>query len=162
METYRPLPFSFMDTTITKANLLQQEHTALAAEITDAVRANLPREKAVASQQMAKTQEEVKQGLAPTSGDGRGQALLSVPPVIYHRWQLEYPGCWQDEQFVAEFAFDNPQCCLPGYKPRAKRRFFDMKHSNLKLKNVGGDLYWERKHKVQQAVQVIVSSLGER
>lgn len=143
----------FMETNITPSTLLKQEHTALAAEITDIVKANLPREKSIAARQMQQTASEVKQGLAPTSGDGRGQALLSVPPIIYMRWQQEYPGCWNDEQFCAEFAYDNPQCCLPGYKPRAKRRFFDMKHGNLKLNNVGGDLYWDRKFKVLAAVQ---------
>lgn len=141
-----------MDTTITKANLLQQEHSALAAEITDTVKANLPREKAIAAQQMAQTQEEVKQGLAPTSGDGRGQAVASIPPIVYLRWQQEYPGCWRDKGFIEEFLFDNPQCALPGYRPRAKRLFFDMKHGNRKMSNPGGDLYHERKFKVMSAI----------
>jgi len=139
---------------ITKENLLvNNEHSALAAEITDFVKANLPREKAVAEQQMAQTAAEVKQGLAPTSGDGRGQAVASIPPILYIRWQQEYPGCWKDKGFIEEFLFDNPQCRLPGYKPRAKRMYFDMKHGNLKQGNRGGDLYHERKLKVLQSIE---------
>jgi|SRR6478752_877450 len=136
----------------TTDTLLSQSSTSLAAEITDLVKANLPREKAIAEKQMFQTQEDVKQGLAPTSGDGRGQAIASIPPILYLRWQMEYPGCWKDKGFMEEFLFDNPQCCLPGYKPRAKRMYFNMKHGNLKIGNPGGDLYHERKAKVMQAI----------
>jgi len=138
--------------------LLGVEHSAIAAEITDEVRANLPREKAIAAQQMMATAQNVADGLAPTSGDGRGQAMASIPPIIYMRWQQEYPGCWNDKGFMEEFLFDNPQCRLPGYKPRAKRLFFDMKHHNPKMNNPGGDLYHERKHKVMQAVRAAESA----
>lgn len=136
-----------------KEALLNQESSSLAAEVTDMVKANLPREKAIATRQMQQTVEDVKQGLAPTSGDGRGQAVASIPPIIYLRWQMEYPGCWQDKGFVEEFLFDNPQCALPGYKPRPKRMTFDMRRGNLKIGNPGGDLYLERKAKVMQAIQ---------
>lgn len=138
---------------VTKTTLLQQEHSALAAEITDAVRANLPREKAIASMQMAQTAKEISEGIVPTAGEGRGEPMLSVPPIIHIRWQQEYPGCWHDPQFCAEFGFDNPQCCLPGFKPMAKRMFFDMKHNNMKINNFGGDLYVERRAKVNRAIQ---------
>ena len=136
------------------------EHTALAAEITDAVKANLPREKAVASQQMAQTAKEAQAGLGPTSGDGRGQAMASIPPIVYMRWQLEYPGCWKDKQFLEEFLFDNPQCQLPGYRPRAKRLHFQMKHENLKLNNFGGDLYHEKKAKVAREIAAQASAFS--
>jgi len=132
--------------------LVGVEKTQLAAELTDAVNANLPREKAIASQQMAQTAKEVKEGLSPTSGDGRGQAAASIPPIIWLRWNLEYPGCWQDQAFVDEFLFDNPQCRLPGYTPRPKRLFFHMKHRNMKIGRPGADLYHERKAKVAQAI----------
>lgn len=141
----------------TKDAVLATEHTQLAAEITDEVKANLPQEKALAAQQMAQTAKEVKDGHAPTSGDGRGQAMASIPPIIYMRWQLEYPGCWGDKSFVEEFLFDNPQCQLPGYKPRAKRQFFNMKHGNMKLNNFGGDLYLERRAKVKAAIAAQIS-----
>jgi len=141
-----------------KEAVLNTEHTALAAEITDEVNAHLPQEKAIAAQQMAQTAKEVKEGGAPTSGDGRGQALLSVPPIVYMRWQQEYPGCWQDSEFCAEFGFDNPQCCLPGFKPRAKRQHFNMKHGNIKLNNFGGDLYLEKRAKVKAAIEAIIGN----
>jgi hypothetical protein len=136
-----------------KETILAQESTALAAEITDIVRGNLPQEKAMAAKQMAQTAAEVKEGLAPTSGDGRGQAMASIPPIVYLRWQQEYPGCWQDKGFVEEFLFDNPQCALPGYRPRAKRLFFDMKHGNRKIANTGGDIYLEKRAQVNAAIQ---------
>lgn len=136
-----------------KENILSQSSTSLAAEITDLVKANLPNEKAIAAKQMAQTAKEVKEGLAPTSGDGRGQAIGSIPPIVYLRWQQEYPGCWKDRGFLEEFLFDNPQCALPGYRPRAKRMFFDMKHGNRKISNPGGDLYLERRAKVNAAIQ---------
>lgn len=128
------------------------EHTELAAEITDEVKANLPKEKAIAVQQMAQTAKEVQEGHAPTSGDGRGQAMASIPPIVYMRWQQEYPGCWKDKGFLEEFLFDNPQCQLPGYKPRAKRQYFNMKHGNIKLNNFGGDIYHEKKAKVARDI----------
>lgn len=137
---------------VTKENVLHTEHTALAAEITDTVKAQLPQEKASAAAQMAQTAKEVKEGHAPTSGDGRGQAIASIPPIVYMRWQQEYPGCWKDKGFVEEFLFDNPQCALPGYKPRAKRLYFNMKHGNAKLGNPGGDFYHEKKIRVNAAI----------
>ncbi len=143
---------------ITKAELLANtEQTALAAEITDSVNANLPREKSIAEQQMAQTAKEVREGNAPTSGDGRGQAMASIPPIVYMRWQQEYPGCWKDKGFVEEFLFDNPQCQLPGYKPRPKRMYFNMRHGNLKLGNPGGDTYHEKKRLVNAAIQQALS-----
>jgi hypothetical protein len=142
-----------MQENITASNLLAQEHSALAAEITDIVNDNLPREKAIAAQQILKTAKEIQSGLAPTSGDGRGQAAGSIPMIVYLRWQLEYPGCWQDKSFVTEFLYDNPGLVFPGYKPKPKRQFLNMRHGNIKLNNFGGDLYLERRAKVQQAIQ---------
>jgi len=145
--------FIFMSEIVTKDNVLATtEHTELAAEITDSVNAQLPQEKARVAQQMAQTAKEVSEGIVPTSGDGRGQAMASIPPLVYIRWMQEYPGCWRDKGFLEEFLFDNPQCRLPGYKPRAKRLFFDMKHGNRKLNNFGGDLYLEKRAKVNAAI----------
>lgn len=141
-----------MSEEITKTTLLEREHTEVAATITDVVKANLPREKAIAERQMAQTAKEVKEGLAPSAGDGRGQPLLSIPPIVYMRWQQAYPGCWKDEQFCAEFAFDNPQCCLPGYNPRPRRLFFQMKYGNMKLNNYGGDFYHENRARINAEI----------
>ena len=143
-----------------KALLLETEHTALAAEITDEVKAQLPQEKANAAQQMAQTAKDVREGHAPTSGDGRGQAMASIPPIVYMRWQLEYPGCWQDKGFLEEFLFDNPECQLPGYKPRAKRMWFQIKNGNTKLRNYGGDIYHEKKFKVLRAIKEQVGAFN--
>ncbi len=76
----------------------------------------------------------------------------SIPMIIFKRWNEEYPGCWHDTQFKEEFLYDNPRCQIPGYKPRPKRLHFDMKHKNLKLNNFGGDLYLERRAKVNEAI----------
>lgn len=142
-----------MSEIITKDNVLSTvEHSALAAEITDEVKAQLPKEKARVERQMRQTAKEVAAGIVPTSGEGRGQAVASIPPLVYMRWQQEYPGCWRDKGFVEEFLFDNPQCRLPGYKPRPKRMFFHMKNGSAKIGNPGGDLYHERKAKVAQAI----------
>jgi len=141
-----------MSEIITKHNVLDQEHSALAAEITDVVRDNLPNEKEIVARQMAQTAKEIKAGLQPTSGDGRGQAVASIPPLVYMRWQQEYPGCWKDQGFVEEFLWDNPQCRCEGYKPRPKRMYFNMKHGNLKAGNPGGDVYHEKKFRVNAAI----------
>jgi len=77
----------------TKEAILSTEHTALAAEITDLVKANLPREKAIAAQQMAQTEKEIQSGLAPgTTEQGLGQPMGSIPPIIYYRWNQERGG----------------------------------------------------------------------
>ena len=129
------------------------EQTALAAEITDEVRAQLPEEKARAEREMDATAREVLDGLAPSAFEGGGQPIGSIPRIVYFRWQQEYPGCWQDDQFKSEFLFDNPRCCIPGYKPRAKRLFFDMKNRNMKLNYTGGDIYVNKKAKVNELIR---------
>lgn len=141
-----------MSELITKESVLNTEHTQLAAELTDWTRAQLPSEKSRAEREMEQTAKDVADGLAPTSGEGRGQAMLSVPLIVHTRWQQEYPGCWQDKQFCEEFAFDNPRCCLPGFKPRAKKLYFDMKHGNRKLNNPGGDIYHDKRAKVNALI----------
>lgn len=137
-------PFHFMSIEAFK----DQAHTA--AEITDEVNAQLPEEKARALREMAATAKDVAAGNVPTSGDGRGQAICSVPPVIYMRWQQEYPGCWKDKSFVDEFLFDNPECQLPGYKPKAKAIHFNMSQSAQI--NHGANVYREKKAKVMASI----------
>lgn len=143
----------------TKDAVLATEHTQLAAEITDEVRANLPQEKALAAQQMAQTAKEIKSGLAPgTTEQGLGQPMGSIPPIIFHRWNLAYPGCWSDKQFKDEFFHDNPDLRYPGYKPRPKRLFFDMKYGNMKLNNYGGDFYVENKARIKAEIASAIQS----
>lgn len=134
---------------------IQNEHAEFmadraktAAEITDAVNANLPAEKARAEKEMAQTAKEVRElGLESDSVDGRGQAAASIPAIIYHRWNQLYPGCWRDKQFVDEFLSDNPQCQLPGYKPKAKPIRFSMRVPKI---NYGGDIYHQNKQRVAE------------
>lgn len=141
-----------IEQTVTKENVLNQEHTALAAEITDMVNDHLPEEKARAERELDLTAQGIANGHAPSAFDGAGQPMGSVPSIIYMRWAQEYPGCWSDSSFKEEFLFDNPRCQIPGYKPRAKRLYFDMKHGNRKLNNFGGDLYLERRAKVNALI----------
>ena len=114
-----------------------------AREITDEVNAMLPAEKRKAEAQMRRTAEEMKrEDLRPTKGDGRGQPVASIPPTIYLRWLQLYPGCWQDRDFVNEFLADNPQCLIPGYKPKAKTIYFDMAG---KGRSKGAQIYHQNK-----------------
>ena len=125
----------------------------LAAEIYDSVNSQLPSEKARAARELAQTAKEIKDGTnLPTKGDGRGQPIASIPPIIYMRWEQEYPGCWRDKQFVQEFLADNPQCQLPGYKAPAKPIRFSLRTPKM---NPGGDLYHERKAKVRSSLETI-------
>lgn len=97
----------------------------LAAELHDHVQGQLPEEKARAEREMAETHKALKeQGSA--SIEGLGQAICSIPPILFYRWEQLYRGCWKDRDFVDEFLADNPQCCAPGYKPPAKTLYFDM------------------------------------
>ena len=145
-----------MITPVTKDNLLRDhEHSEIAATITDEVNAQLPAEKARAEKELDLTAKGIANGQAPNVVEGLGQPMGSVPRIVYLRWAQEYPGCWKDDQFKEEFLFDNPRCQIPGYKPRPKRMFFNMKHGDLKLKNFGGDLYLERKARVNADIQRI-------
>lgn len=104
---------------------INQGSPELAAELHDYIQSELPAEKARAEKEMKDTAEALKrQGSA--SVEGLGQAIGSIPPILYHRWEQLYRGCWKDRDFVNEFLADNPQCCAPGYKPPAKTLYFDM------------------------------------
>src|SRR5579864_6552576 len=94
---------------------------SLAAEITDAVRANLPAERKQMEADMAATGRMLQATGSLALKEGIGQRVASIPARIYHRWNQLYPGCWRDKEFTDEFLYDNPQCCAPGYKPRPKQ-----------------------------------------
>ena len=151
-----------MSEIITKHNVLDQEHSALAAEITDSVNAGIPEEKARVEREMDLTAIGIANGHAPTAFEGVGQPMGSIPSVVYMRWEQEYPGCWRDNNFKQEFLFDNPRCQIPGYKPRPKRLYFDMKHGNRKLNNFGGDLYVERKARVNADIARLYAEKAAR
>lgn len=118
---------------------IQQQEQELAREITDEVVGQFPQEKEKAKREMIATANE----LAERGSDwvnGRGQAIGSIPPRVYMRWQIMLPGCWQDRQFVQEFLSDNPQCCAPGYKPK--------QHGIRRGIQVGASFYAKNKHLV--------------
>lgn len=97
----------------------------LAATITDSVNAMLPEEKLKLEKEMLQTGIE-KQNRDSHWVDGLGQEIGSIPPTAYHRWNQLLPGCWKDRDFKNEFLYDNPACCLNGYRPKSKTLFFDM------------------------------------
>lgn len=123
----------------------QQGQAELAAEITDSVNAQLPEEKLRLRRELDRTAQEVK-GLTSNYADGRGQAIASIPPLAYLRWNLQYPGCWKMKDFVDEFLCDNRECLLPGYKPKAKTVYFDM--GGKPSLTVGAALYWQNKERI--------------
>lgn len=49
---------------------------------------------------------------------GLGQKLGTIDGRIWHRWNQQHPGCWDDKTFRDEFFSDNPQCRAPGWKPK--------------------------------------------
>ncbi len=100
----------------------QDQEAVLAREVTDSVVAQFPHEKEQAKKEMIRTANELAERGSDWV-DGRGQAIGSIPPRLYMRWQIMLPGCWQDRGFVEEFLADNPACCAPGYRPRRKVYF---------------------------------------
>lgn len=115
------------------------QEAELAREITDSVVNQFPQEKAKAKSEMIATANELA-ARGSDRADGRGQAIGSIPPRIYMRWQIMLPGCWQDKQFVDEFLSDNPQCLAPGYKPK--------QHSIRHGFQIGASFYAKNKHLV--------------
>lgn len=123
----------------------KQGQVELAREITDEVNAQLPQEKLRLRRELDRTAEEIK-GLTSNYADGRGQAIASIPPLAYMRWNLQYPGIWKQKDFVDEFLYDNRECLLPGYKPKPKTVYFDM--GGKPTLTVGASLYWQNKERI--------------
>ena len=121
---------------------IETQERELACEITDEIVAQLPEEKALAERQMAQTAKELEER-GSDRANGRGQAIGSIPPRLYMRWQLMLPGCWQDRTFVMEFLRDNPQCMAPGYRPK----FHDVRHGFTAI-GAGASFYHANKTKV--------------
>lgn len=119
----------------------------LARELTEVTERSLPEEKARLRRELDQTAKEVR-GLESNYADGRGQAVASIPPIAYYRWNLEFPGCWKIKEFVDEFLQDNRECLLPGYKPKPKPVFFDMGRTKMRSALTGADIYWALKDKV--------------
>lgn len=47
---------------------------------------------------------------------GVGQLKARIDPRLFFRWQLEFPGCWNNPDFVKRMLKDNPSMRAPGYK----------------------------------------------
>lgn len=54
----------------------------------------------------------------PLVVEGLGQKLGEVDARTWFRWNSEFPGCWQNREFVHEFFKDNPQYRAPGWTPK--------------------------------------------
>ena len=52
--------------------------------------------------------------LGSAKADGLGQLQMVDPAREWHRWNSQYPGCWNDKQFVREFMRDNPELKAEG------------------------------------------------
>ena len=55
--------------------------------------------------------------------EGGGQKMFSMDARTYMRWQQEFPGCWNNQEFIDEFLRCNPQYCAPGYYPPPVRDY---------------------------------------
>lgn len=86
-------------------------------EFVDEVQATIPEEKVKQNLELAKTARALRAAGSVRTSEGLGQKIGSIPGRVYFRWQQEFPGCWQDDEFVSAFLADNPECCAPGYVP---------------------------------------------
>lgn len=86
-------------------------------DIEASVIAQLPAEKALAVLRKNQIAARMKK-LGSTYIPGVGQYAGSIDARTYHRWNNEFPGCWENEEFVNAFLFDNPEYKNPGYKPK--------------------------------------------
>lgn len=50
----------------------------------------------------------VSQKFAPERYSALGEEVLTVDPHTYFMCEQLHKGCWQDDQFIKEFARDNP------------------------------------------------------
>ncbi len=58
----------------------------------------------------------------PVKGPGGlGQKLGEIPARVFYRWSQEFPGCWQNKEFVDEFFRDNSRLKSPGWTPKAAK-----------------------------------------
>jgi hypothetical protein len=44
--------------------------------------------------------------------EGVGALTLSIDPQIYHFWNWQFPGCWNDPDFIPWFKRNYPQCVV--------------------------------------------------
>lgn len=54
--------------------------------------------------------------------EGMGQKIGSIDSRLFYRWHQQYPGCWNDPEFVKKMLKDNEDLRAPGYNPQHRRR----------------------------------------
>lgn len=87
-------------------------------EVEREVIASLPAEKARAEIAAAQIGKKLQAEGPQQMKKGLGQKMGEIDGRTYMRWQNEYPGCWDNQEFVRAFFADNPQYRSPGWKPR--------------------------------------------
>lgn len=92
--------------------------TRFMQEAIDEVVATFPQEKAALEAEAPKLAAKLQAEGPLALKEGLGQKMGEVPGRIYHRWNLQFPGCWDDPAFVHAFFADNPQYRSPGWKPK--------------------------------------------
>jgi len=134
---------------IIQAEKQQTTSAELARGIYDEVDRGMPAEKARANAEMDKVAEYLQEK-GSDHVEGRGQLAGEIPLIVYTRWALAYPGCWQDAEFVHEFLKDNPRCCAVGYRPKAS----GLRHSFTmgKAPPIGAMIYRQNLGKVAQEI----------
>lgn len=85
-------------------------------ELMREIRGQIPEEKIKANLRQIRLANIMRQA-GSLKIEGVGQLKASIDPRLFFRWQLEYPGCWNDDAFVKRMLKDNPHMCAPGYKP---------------------------------------------
>ncbi len=79
------------------------------------IRGQLPEEKVKANLRQIRLANIMRQA-GSLQIDGLGQLKARIDPRLFFRWELEYPGCWKNKDFVKKMLKDNPHMRAPGYK----------------------------------------------
>lgn len=79
------------------------------AEVERNIRTGIGKEKVMQKEAMARIAR-AEQALGPTKSiDGVGRKIASIPARMWHRWQREERGCWEDKGFLKDMLRDNPE-----------------------------------------------------
>jgi hypothetical protein len=80
--------------------------------------ASIPAEKARAEIAAAQIGKKLQAEGPQQLNKGVGQKIGEIDGRTYMRWNNQYPGCWDNAEFVRAFFADNPQYRSPGWKPK--------------------------------------------
>jgi hypothetical protein len=103
------LPFHFMSEVFSQSDLDEVEKEVIASIPAEKARAEIAAAQ-IAKKLTAEGPQQLQRGV--------GQKIGEIDGRTYMRWQNEYPGCWDNAEFVRAFFQDNPQYRAPGWKPR--------------------------------------------